>query len=105
MIEPAARGAWRELEAKLRPFVARRVLLGARPEGLHLVEHLGDAIRPTSLRLLRVLPISLVLFVLSRTSLVTTIGVIGPREPGALIGAMIAEAGELSLPALRAIQP
>ncbi len=25
MIEPAARGAWRELEAKLRPFVARRV--------------------------------------------------------------------------------
>jgi RNA polymerase sigma-70 factor (ECF subfamily) len=25
MIDPAARGAWRELEAKLRPFVARRV--------------------------------------------------------------------------------
>jgi RNA polymerase sigma-70 factor (ECF subfamily) len=25
MIEPAARGAWRDLEAKLRPFVARRV--------------------------------------------------------------------------------
>ena len=25
MIEPAARGAWRELEAKLRPFIARRV--------------------------------------------------------------------------------
>jgi RNA polymerase sigma-70 factor (ECF subfamily) len=25
MIEPAARGAWHELEAKLRPFVARRV--------------------------------------------------------------------------------
>jgi len=25
MIEPASRGAWRELEAKLRPFVARRV--------------------------------------------------------------------------------
>lgn len=25
MIEPAARGAWRALEAKLRPFVARRV--------------------------------------------------------------------------------
>lgn len=25
MIEPAARGAWRELETKLRPFVARRV--------------------------------------------------------------------------------
>jgi len=25
MIEPAARGSWRELEAKLRPFVARRV--------------------------------------------------------------------------------
>jgi RNA polymerase sigma-70 factor, ECF subfamily len=25
MIEPGARGAWRELEAKLRPFVARRV--------------------------------------------------------------------------------
>lgn len=25
MIEPAARGGWRELEAKLRPFVARRV--------------------------------------------------------------------------------
>ncbi|HWV39981.1 MAG TPA: hypothetical protein VN033_16040 [Vulgatibacter sp.] len=24
MIEPAARGAWRELEAKLRPFIARR---------------------------------------------------------------------------------
>lgn len=26
MIDPAARGAWRELEAKLRPFIARRVL-------------------------------------------------------------------------------
>ena len=25
MIDPAARGAWRELEAKLRPFIARRV--------------------------------------------------------------------------------
>ncbi|HPA80585.1 MAG TPA: sigma-70 family RNA polymerase sigma factor [Thermoanaerobaculales bacterium] len=25
MIDPAARGAWRDLEAKLRPFVARRV--------------------------------------------------------------------------------
>ena len=25
MIEPAARGAWRDLEAKLRPFIARRV--------------------------------------------------------------------------------
>lgn len=25
MIEPAVRGAWRELEAKLRPFIARRV--------------------------------------------------------------------------------
>lgn len=25
MIEPAARGAWRELDAKLRPFIARRV--------------------------------------------------------------------------------
>lgn len=28
MIEPAARGAWRELDAKLRPFIARRLRAG-----------------------------------------------------------------------------
>lgn len=47
MIEPAARGAWRELEGRLRPFVARRVPTPADAD---------DVVQEVMLRLSRGLP-------------------------------------------------
>jgi RNA polymerase sigma-70 factor (ECF subfamily) len=48
MIEAAARGAWRELEAKLRPFIARRL---RRPEDV------DDIVQDVFLRMQRGLPV------------------------------------------------
>jgi RNA polymerase sigma-70 factor, ECF subfamily len=47
MIEPSARGAWRDLDAKLRPFVARRV--GS-------VSDVDDVVQDVFLRMQRGLP-------------------------------------------------
>ena len=47
MIEPEARGAWRSLEARLRPFVARRVRVEA---------DVDDVMQDVFLRMLRGLP-------------------------------------------------
>lgn len=47
MIEPGARGAWRDLESKLRPFVARRVRPGV---------DVDDVVQDVFLRMQRGLP-------------------------------------------------
>jgi RNA polymerase sigma-70 factor (ECF subfamily) len=44
MIDPAARGAWRDLEAKLRPFIARRV---------HAEADVDDVVQDVFLRMQR----------------------------------------------------
>lgn len=97
--EAAARGRGLSL-ARARDYAR------ALREGLALVERLGEPIRPSSMRLVRALPISLVIFVLSRTRLVPMLGAIGPAEARALIAAMIAAAPDgWSSPALTAIRP
>jgi 2-dehydropantoate 2-reductase len=76
-------------------------------EGLELVAQLGNRATPGAMRLLRVLPLTVVAslqFVLSRTGLLKTIGVIGPDEPRALADVMLA-ASSTPLPSLRAIRP
>ncbi|MFO0684375.1 MAG: 2-dehydropantoate 2-reductase N-terminal domain-containing protein [Sandaracinus sp.] len=86
-------------------FAEARAYARALRAGLALVERLGDSIRPTSVHLVRALPLSLVLYALSRTSVVKMLGPIGPAEARALIDAMSASAPEGALPALLAIRP
>jgi 2-dehydropantoate 2-reductase len=68
---------------------------------------LGDRLRPSALKLLGVLPVAAVaaiFFVMSRTSLVKTIGAIGADEPRALLDNMLT-AASAPMPSLRAIRP
>lgn len=76
-------------------------------QGLQLVRRLGNAIAPAPMALLYLLPtpvVTAVFWGLSRVPAMRSIGVLGTREPRALIDAMLAVAPD-QLPTLRSIQP
>ena len=75
-------------------------------EGLQLVRRLGNAITPAPMAFLNLLPTPVataVFWALSRVPAMRSIGVLGTREPRALIDAMLAAAPE-QMPTLRSIR-
>jgi 2-dehydropantoate 2-reductase len=88
-------------------FAEAKTYARALREGFDLIGHLGDRVRPVAMKLLIVLPVravAAIFFVMSRTSLVKTIGAIGADEPRALVDNMLA-AASVPMPSLCAIRP